>query len=386
MDDEDKKPLVPEDGVDESKPDQEADETKVEVKTSTDETDSVADDTHEDKGDEIDITAALKGDSVTFDEEESTPEEEVSDFDRELDRVEGIEGTASVASAAKDTAEDGVPEIDDEAKSFDPATPVDLDEATKGDEHGDALAVAKPKEDAASAAFVSALKQQDQKDATKKSKAGLLAGLLAVLVLAAAAGAVYFYLQWNDTRDQLSGVESSLSSEQAKNSTLVNQLAELSDEEDAVADALLYVDVPEFGVRYKSTDDNQNLIYSYLGATSEGSKTIGFTTVALADIREGQGTNLRNSCATNGLGMITRYDDGTRELIGGTVSEFGKKVGDYFYVFATPQSVCTTQVKASELEAMTAQVKAIYESLEVIPADDEVVDGDAAAETTPADN
>lgn len=363
MNDDDNKPLVPEGGVDESKPTTEADETKIEVKTNS----GTPEDELKSQSDEIDITAALNGEDATPEEE---PEEPVSDFDRELDRVEGIESAATATAAPEVPVEDGLSKAD-EVDDVDMTAPVDLDEKTETEEKKIEIAAAvnKPKEEAANTAFVSALQQQDQKKKEKKGATGIIAILLAILVLAAGAGAAFFYLQWSDARDQLSSVESDLDSERAKITSLQAEVAELDEESQAVEpEAAAYVVIKELGVRYKVTAENKDLIYAYLGTTTaENIKTIGFSTVKLSDVREGTAANAQNPCGVSkgSLGMISRYDTGAPAA--GVVN---RKVGDFTYVFASPQNACTTSVPGAELEAVTAQVKAVFDALELIPAED----------------
>lgn len=375
MNDDDNKPLVPEGGVDESKPTTEADETKIEVKTNS----SSSENEPKDQSDEIDITAALNGEDVTPEEE---PEEPVSDFDRELDRVEGIESAATATAAPEASVEEELSKLD-KTEDVDMTAPVDLDEKTEIEEKKAEIAAvaSKPKEEVANAAFVSALQQQDQKKKEKKGAAGIIAVLLAILVVAAGAGAAFFYLQWSDARDQLSAVESDLDSERTKIAGLQAEVAELDDESQAAEpEAATYVVIKELGVRYKVTAENENLIYAYLGTTvAENVKTIGFSTVKLSDVREGASAPVQNPCGVNdgSMGMISRYDTGTPAA--GTVT---RKVGEFTYVFTSPQNACTTSVPAAELEAVTAQVKAVFETLELIPVDDaadQAVSGDDTA-------
>lgn len=382
MNDDDKKPLVPDDGVDESKPTTEADETKVEVKTggfSSGEADKEND--KDEQTDEIDITAALKGDDNERGDGESLetdapeePEEEVNDLDRELDRVEGIESTS--VAAAPQTEAPGEPDTDDP----DVTSPVDMEEKKISGESEN-----ESKEHAAGAAFVSALKHQDEKTKESKSKAGLVAIILALLVLVAGAGAAYFYFQWNDTRDQLSSIESELSSEQAKNSTLTNRVAELGEQEQAAVDDTEYVVIPELGVRYKPSEATENLVFGYtLVTTDTAADAVAVSTKQLVKLSVGTGNAASYPCAfTGNVPTIARY--ATDVKIGdSTASKLGKQIGDAYYVYTAPTGNCAP----TEIEAQTARntaAKAVFDSLEVLSdentEDGQTVDGGDAATT-----
>lgn len=360
------------------------DDTKVEVKFGKDkkEADNTPgnDVSHSDKSeDEIDITAALKDSDETNEvEKDSTsnekdePEEEQSDIDKELERVEGIESASH--AKAEPVVEDESPADADDKNVFDS---VDLETQAPDSEgaqsHNEALAAA--------------MRSQEKQKATsgKKRGPGVLIGLLAALFVLASVAAGYFYMDAMAKKDDLTQAEDRLASVEAQVAALRAEQA-VGAEETAVE----YREIPELGVRYVVTDENADFIYSYMGAYVENRATVGFSTLALSDIREGEGTEARNPCDAGALGMISRIEDAATKPGDGEVT---RQVGDETFVFVSPQAVCTDTVPVDELEAMTAQLQAVFEALEKVPAknaeetNDEATatEQEAQAATKPAD-
>ncbi|QHN42555.1 hypothetical protein GII36_01665 [Candidatus Mycosynbacter amalyticus] len=368
MNDDEKKPVVGEAKADEpeKKPEQD-DERKVAVKFD-DEADTKTDDTDKEedsnsltsgvdpeelkKADAIDITAVLSDDDTKTDESKPNeePEESVSEEERELGRIEGIE---SAENTKPDSKEEIAAEEIDEAEVM--TAPVDLEKETA-------------QSDEAKNPLVEALRKQEQsKDEPKKGKAGLLAGLLGVLLVIALAGAGYFYMQVADTNDQLAAAQSELTSAQATNSSLSTQLKKATAEQQAAADSSGYRTIEGLGVRFKETDATKTIVFGYTVAPADtASDAVALSTKTLVKLTTGTGDAATHPCAfTGNVPVLARYT--TDVKVGtSTASKAGKKVGDAYYVYTAPTTACATTETAAQT-ARDAAAKAIYDSLEVVP-------------------
>lgn len=390
MNDDDKKSIESEDEVDvqDRKDD---DDTKVEVKfgskskkenvwsdtqdASTDEAEKV--NTVEEESSASDAEEKKSTESSVFDEEPKSDdfEDEVSDLDRELGRVEGIE-SASIAKTVP-VIEDSV--VDDEesraTQAIDLETPAPDAPATPND-----------------AVLVAALRKQEQaqREGGKKNSAKLVAIILAVLLLAAGAAAAYFYVDSTSTNDELQQVKTERDAAQAQVSTL--QAAQDAQDEAPVEDAVLddgYRVIDEIGVRFKTTDATQDLLFGYTVTSSdEAADAVAFSTKELASLAVGEGASVTYPCAfTGNVPKITRY---TSDVAIGdsTASKLGKQVGESYYVYTAPIGQCA-QANAAGQSARDVAVKAVYDSLEALPSDEDTSDaaasgaGAATRETTP---
>lgn len=199
---------------------------------------------------------------------------------------------------------------------------------------------------------------------------------LAVLLLAVIGAAVFLYLQQSSAASKARLLQSELDSS-------VTELAVLQAKQKAVADKdtaenakaaetnkTKYVTIAELGVRYKVTDTNNDLVYAYATKSSDiNIDSVAFSTTELARVVKKEGVVDVYPCGlVGGIASpeITRYKKDIT-VNGAMVSKVGKKVGDAYYVYAQPQSLCSDTMRDAQT-ARNAAVKAAFDSLEVIPA------------------
>lgn len=381
MNDDDKKSIESEDEVDmlDRKDD---DDTKVEVKVGggskkedswTDEEDASVDkaevvDTDEEESPASDAEEKKLAETSAFEEEVKSDdfEDEVSDLDRELERVEGIE-SASVAKAAP-VEESGA--ADDEesnaTQAIDLETPAPDATATPND-----------------AVLAAALRKQEQaqREGGKKNGPKLIAIILAVLLLVAGAAAAYFYFDSMSAKEQLEQVQVERDTAQVQVTAL--QAAQDDQDDATTEDATMddgYRVIDEIGARYKTTDATKDLLIGYTVTSSdEAADAVAFSTKELASLAVGEGASVTYPCAfTGNVPKITRY---TSDITIGssTASKLGKQVGESYYVYTAPIGQCA-QSDAEAQSTRDLAVKAVYDSLEALP-----VDNDASASASTSD-
>lgn len=371
MNDNEKKPVIPEGEADTEKNNDSSEDTKVEVKfdeASRDSNEGKGFDHTDHKADDIDITAALKGDKET----EEEPDEELSDLDKELGRIEGIESTS--VSLNTDSNDDTADKEDSNK------TPEDDGVITSESVDLDPVTTDVTKENA----LVAAMRQQEKTEKSKKGTARVVTGILALLLVAALGGAAYLYTQTTALADQKSTVETERDQLKTQNTTLKGQQANIQEkayeqakkdleakvaEENKTPAKVVdeYVTIRELGVRYKRSDVTRNLIYGYtVTSDSVEADSVAFSTTTLARLVQRNGASATYPCAFSGnVPTITRY---AKDIPVGNemASKAGKKLGDAFYVYVAPTGACTT-TNAQDITARDAAVKAVYDSLEAIP-------------------
>lgn len=322
------------------------------------------------KSDEIDITAALKENE----EAEEEPEEELSELDKELGRVEGIESTAiagvSVASATdeKDEVESASVDTVSDAVDLDPVTP----------------AVAKD-----DSPLVAAIRKQEKDRGGKKRKLSIFTSILGLLLVIAVGAAGFFFAQNTTLANEKESVAKERDELKAKNTELKNQQVTASEEarrnaaenvanKDTQVSASDYVVITELGARYKKTPENAALIHGYTVVTDNtAADSVAFSTKTLARVVQSAGASATYPCLfTGNVPTITRY---TQDLPVGdsTASKVGKKIGEAYYVYAPAVGPCA-QTNAAEITVRDTAVKALFDTLEALPATT------TASTTTPA--
>lgn len=318
----------------------------------------------------------IKVDGVVLDDkEEASPvddepvvsgaeqdEDETSELSRELGRVEGIE---SGVIRAEEPATDEPDEAELEAhESLDADKPVDLDPVTPDTKQENALLVA--------------MRNQEKKQGDRKSRIGLVAVVFGVLAAIFLAGAAYLYVQNADMSDKNVAIESDLAAAKSESVQLRLQQAKLKEAAAKEAQAAASQPVEEFrvihelGARFKENDANKNLIYGYtVTSTDEAADTVAFSTITLARLAQRSGASAVYPCGFNANApTVTRY---TKDVAVGTsmASKVGKKIGEAYFVYTAPIAPCAT-TNAAEIAARDAAAKAVYESLEAVPAKAEV--------------
>lgn len=357
MNDDEKKPVVPEGEAVTSNDVEAQDDIKIEVEqdapSSDGDSDVSSDKSSTSKDSEKHDISAL----------DSHDEDEVTEIDRELERVEGIE-SAEIRSEqpqdhdVKKDVEKNVAAIapDEEVRA---TKPVDLDPVTPNaaKEH----------------ALMTAMRNQDNGQGSKKGKLGIVAAVLGIVMVVAFGIAGYLYMQNTDISDQKASIESELEATKSQNVQLKLQEAKIKEtaqkeaEETASQSASAYRTIPELGVRFKETDTTKNLIYGYTVTGTETSvDSVAFSTVVLARLTQRNGASATYPCGLTGNApTITRYK---QDIAVGTsmASKLGKKIGDAYFVYTAATGQCAT-TNTTDIAARDTGVKAVYENLEALP-------------------
>jgi flagellar basal body-associated protein FliL len=207
--------------------------------------------------------------------------------------------------------------------------------------------------------------QYEQNAAPRPSKKGLvtLTVIAAILfVTAVGLGTVYFLEMGraNDLQHQVSDLKTTTAQ---LNDAMAKKMAEPTG---STKPAVNYREIPELGVKYKLTDQIKDLTYSIKLHDNDSARDASFSTVALSGL---QNNAKEYPCLSQNApsGTISRYVNGDQMLMGKTVKEIGKKLGNYYYVYAHPQYACSINgATADGLQASIDAVKAAYDSLEVM--------------------
>lgn len=198
-----------------------------------------------------------------------------------------------------------------------------------------------------------------------------------VIILVLAINATWGWLYHNkrsDFHNQLNDAKQTAQTQKNKSSQLANELADSkqrlakkdSQKTQTQSTASDYREIPELGVKYKLDDETKDLTYSYTGNNS-----VGFSTPELVDFGQQDFPNKGTCLATNApSGSIVMYEPGstlkaTNGSDSGTPIEQAagvKKVGDNYFIFRTPQAVCTKNHADAEKSAVQA-AKEVFGSL-----------------------
>jgi hypothetical protein len=174
----------------------------------------------------------------------------------------------------------------------------------------------------------------EQKPSRKKT---IWLVIIILALIASNTGWALFYLK------QQGELTAQINTLKAQNIKLTKDNKDLQSKDDSV-DTTVYREIPELGVKYKVTDQTKDLTYTYL---ADGTVRIGFSTVALTDA----------GCDSSGMaaGAIARYKAGDMNATGNGDTPIekvkdAKKIGNYYYLYAAPQSVCSDNQKSQELQ------------------------------------
>lgn len=315
-----------------------------------------------------------------------------NDIDKELERVESMSGGDFESVDAKESDNKQLEnfQVDDEEESEDSSVETD----TKDNEEKTTLApVAITTDSTPPAASSKGDKKVTLDDIIERhapqgkgsKKGAILVTISVLLLLAAIALGVLYYLSNTSNTETVNKLRSDVSAKEAENQSLTKQLttakkslAEKIDadqkkaEETKATDAVQYQNIPELGVRYKVTDQLKNVIYAFT-PTTDGGQTVGFSTVSLSSISEkipGQGgketTVFPCSIGAGVVPSIIKFADGKSVYNGQPVSKFGTKVGDSYFVYVEPKAACSSK-QMDEQKALTTSIETLVKALEVIP-------------------
>lgn len=189
-------------------------------------------------------------------------------------------------------------------------------------------------------------------------KAGF--GVVSVVTVIAAIGLAGF-IGWRlydaNQNKQSSSTDSSSQTQQTNDGTQTQP----SDQTNQTDPNQGYVLIKEWGVRFKPVDGLSGVAYS-IGNIKGSNGTASFSTDELA--KHG------DSCSASQTGMAPLgkliRTQGTKEDAATPVStSYAVQIGDYYYQYMTPQSVCSDDSAATALQSQTlALFKVAIKSLE----------------------
>lgn len=302
----------------------------------------------------------------TSDDTATTPVDNRNEQEKELERIESIEAShisQNTSQIKNDNAGslDGMrtganqKKQDAVADTSDTATEK-MTDAGKDEEHPALLAARQ--------------KAKNTKKRNGHKRIGF--ALLIVLLLAAIAAAGWFFYQDMQAQQRVSQVESDLATKElalAELTVLNEKLSALADdakqdENDNQGQAVEeYRQIPEWNVRYKVTDENKDLSYGVV-MVGDGRESIGLLSL---EVTREAGVNQETQelkCGIGSIGMITRMnEEQMKEFSQGSDIE-SSKIGEYHYVYISPQNTCAESLATESLAAKSDAVKAVVQSLE----------------------
>lgn len=302
--------------------------------------------------------------------------DERSDIDKRLEEIESIERhdtahrseVASNTSTAEDASDD-IPvrteeKVSDSPKPSEPATPtrdaeLDREEAKKQS----ALVAARENMNSA--------RKGDDSVKKQRSRTWVIV-LLLVLLLAAIGSAIWFFTREQQAATQLSSAQTDLSLTQQELGVLKKKQADTEaamqaeeDATDAVSQAPVkkYREIPEWDVRYEVTEANKDIAYG-LNTIQPKIESFGFFSLSLAREAGIHPESQQLACGIGSAGLVNRMSDATyQEQFAQAAGVLSKKIGEYYYVFMSPQGVCKEDATAKQTASSEA-VRAILQSFE----------------------
>lgn len=200
----------------------------------------------------------------------------------------------------------------------------------------------------------------------KRRGLAALAIILFILLLGAAATSFYFYNKdKSDTSD--------LRTQKANLQNQVNQLQGANAQAAKAAAANTNaIQIKEWGVQFTPSSNTKDILYFTV------SDTAFFTTQALLTAAYPSAANASlntdNFCSfsEDPIGQVVRGKAGSKDPhSGGTTIEKNPtaiKIGDYYYVFVTPQAACSPDKTVDALESkITTSLTADIKTLKAIP-------------------
>lgn len=302
-----------------------------------------------------------------------------TELDKRLEKIESIEAhniTKSQDQSSQRHGQESTVEAGngESAGNTAVATSNGLPGATLGEEQEDPAILA------ARNSLRRAERSKVSKQKGRRKYTGIFIALLVVLLLAVGVAAAWLYFQKKDTDSQLSATQSSLTGTkqelaalQRQKQTALPQIEEEStpaQETDALTDVQQYREIPEWGVRYKLTSDNKALTYG-IYSLQPNFESIGFASLDIARKAGVNSDTQQLSCGIGSAGLVQRLNEaGLKEMFPAEAQlaqAVHKKVGEYHYVYRTPQSPCSSM--NVEEKAAAAAASAIIETLETTKQD-----------------
>ncbi len=215
----------------------------------------------------------------------------------------------------------------------------------------------------------------------------VVAALVIILMLAInATWAWLYHSKRTDFHNQLNDAKQTAANQKNKNAQLTTELTaskqKLAQKTNQKAQSQPvtsdYRDIPELGVKYKLTDQTKNLTYTYKVDSSKSGNTVdrvGFSTVALTESGAKEenlsANNFQNPCTSGSMpaGLLSRYSPGQIvESQNKPIDQVSDaiKVGNYYFLYTTPQAACGQSQDNSMQQQAIAAAKEAANSLQLI--------------------
>lgn len=314
-------------------------------------------------------TSAATTDEASASLEDELPEK--SAIDIELERVESIEN--------KDVATDEASASEAEADT-ETAAPTETDASEPAQ-----LPVSLPEDNNKKVSLDDIIQRHGlEKKAHKKPVVWIILTLLFFLLAAGLAG-LYAYTSHQQASQQ-QALQSEIDQQRATSQDLSQQLqaaqkslAAAKDKATATQSAVDYRQIPEWDVRYKQTDVNRDLTYSYSLFQEAGMAIprLSFSTPVISAIADKQADAVSYPCGPQAapLGWIARYTKeqlaAAKQAVAGTpqakVYDAAIKQGDVYYLTGTAQAACSTELTSvAKYQELVKLVQALPQQFETI--------------------
>lgn len=292
----------------------------------------------------------------------TTPIDERTEQEKALERIESIEVHHTDKNVEKsiDGVKGGANKLNDSQPPVPAGSATERAESTSTEQQGE------------HPALLAARKKAKSPKERSERKAPVVLILLLLLLLAAVAAAGWFFYQQQEAQNELSQVQDSLTTKDQKINSLTAanaKLTEASEESDQNSEgqpAAQYREIPEWNVRYEVTDANKNVVYGVV-SLQDNSESLGFMSL---DVAREVGINQESqqlSCGIGSAGMIMRLTEAGMKEFSQDAEPDSQKIGEHYYVYIAPQSLCSDKLKEQQTAASSA-VSTIAESLEAIAA------------------
>lgn len=288
-----------------------------------------------------------------------------TELDKRLEKIESIEAHTITKQQNKVQS--------DRSSESESETPVV--QATPSD-----TTLVEEQEDPAIVAARNSMRSAERSKATNRSHKGKSSAaiiILGLLFVAAATAVAWLLYQQQETDSQLSATQGNLADtkqelielQQKQKVNAAKAAQEVAPEEKPASSATQeYREIPEWGVRYKLTPENEGLTYGVFSVQSN-SESLGFASLALVRKAGVNDETQQLKCDIGSAGLVQRMNEVGMKEVFPTDAQLNqvvrKKVGEYNYVYRMPQGLCSDM--GTEEKAAADAVSAIIETLEVIP-------------------
>lgn len=210
------------------------------------------------------------------------------------------------------------------------------------------------------------------KETPKAKKPWLWMVLSLLLILCLAAASAYIFYEKDNQAQQINSINAKATSAEMAKTAAEKKLEEANKKLSAQTQISSeeFRTIPEWGVKYKVTDTNKEVMHGIFNIGGASRESIGFFSIDLARKLNSPQQGETITCGVGSAGLINRYsEDEYQKQIkaaqpsGITATAPNKKIGEYRYVYVSPQGTCSTQLTDQQIKASDA-VKGIVPLLE----------------------